>query len=72
MPVDRIRSRYTRSIALLKEAADVANRAYVFDNSGDKHKLLVQVIDGESMEIEAGNLPRWFTETGLWRAFAEP
>lgn len=72
VPVDRIRSRYTRSIALLKEAADVANRAYVFDNSGDKHKLLVQVIDGESMEIEAGNLPRWFTETGLWQAFAEP
>lgn len=69
VPEDRIRERYTRSIGLLTEAAGTANRAYVFDNSADKHKLLVQVIDGESMEIEAGAMPRWFTETELWQSF---
>ncbi|WP_231993242.1 zeta toxin family protein [Mitsuaria sp. 7] len=69
VPEDKIRERYVRSIDLLTEAAGTANRAYVFDNSGDKHKLLVQVIDGESMEIEAGAMPRWFTETELWRSF---
>lgn len=69
VPVDKIRERYVRSIALLTEAADAAHRAYVFDNSGAKHKLLVQVIDGQSMEIESGAMPRWFVETELWRDF---
>lgn len=69
VPEDRIRDRYIRSIDLLTEAAGTANRAYVFDNSADKHKLLVQVVDGESMEIEAGAMPRWFTETELWQSF---
>ena len=71
VPVDKIRERYIRSIGLLSEAAEAANRAYVFDNSGDKHKLLVQVVDGDSMEIEAGAMPKWFTETDLWRSFNE-
>lgn len=66
---DKIRERYVRSIDLLTEAADISNRAYVYDNSGDKHKLLVQVIDGKSMEIEAGAMPRWFIETELWQSF---
>ncbi|WP_431261929.1 zeta toxin family protein [Roseateles chitinivorans] len=69
VPEDKIRERYVRSIDLLTEAATAANRAYVFDNSADKHKLLVQVIDGESMEIEAGAMPRWFTKTALWQSF---
>ena len=70
VPEDKIRERYVRSIDLLTEAAGIANRAYVFDNSGDKHKLLVQLIDGESMEIEAGAMPRWFIETELWQSFS--
>lgn len=69
VPAKKIRERYVRSIGLMTEACDVAHRAYVFDNSGSRHKLLVQVIDGERLEIETTTLPRWFLETDLWQQF---
>jgi predicted ABC-type ATPase len=69
VPARKIRERYARSIGLMTEACAVAHRAYVFDNSGSRHKLLVQVVDGDAMEIEAATLPRWFIETALWQSF---
>jgi predicted ABC-type ATPase len=69
VPAKKVRERYARSIGLMTEACSSAHRAYVFDNSGSKHKLLVQVVDGDTMEIEAASLPRWFIETELWRSF---
>lgn len=69
VPAKKIRERYVRSIGLMTEACGIAHRAYVFDNSGSKHKLLVQVVDGQTMALEAATLPRWFIETELWRSF---
>jgi predicted ABC-type ATPase len=69
VPAQKIHERYVRSIGLMTKACNVAHRAYVFDNSGSKHKLLVQVVDGCEMEIEAATLPPWFVETRLWRSF---
>lgn len=69
VPAQKIHARYVRSIGLMTQACSVAHRAYVFDNSGSKHKLLVQVVDGCEMEIEAATLPPWFVETRLWRSF---
>ncbi|XHS80145.1 zeta toxin family protein [Burkholderiaceae bacterium UC74_6] len=69
VPARKIRERYARSIGLMTEACGIAHRAYVFDNSGSKHKLLAQVVDGERMEIEVATLPRWFVETELWGSF---
>lgn len=69
VPAKKVRERYVRSIGLMTEACGVAHRAYVFDNSGSKHKLLVQVVDGRTMELEAATLPRWLIETELWRSF---
>lgn len=69
VPAKKVRERYARSIGLMTEACGVAHRAYVFDNSGSKHKLLAQIVDGKQMEIEAATLPRWFIETELWRSF---
>lgn len=70
VPAKKIRERYVRSIGWMTEACSVAHRAYVFDNSGRQHKLLVQVVDGSEMTVEAAMLPRWFTETELWRSFS--
>jgi predicted ABC-type ATPase len=70
VPAKKVRERYGRSIGLMTEACGVAHRAYVFDNSGSRHKLLVQIVDGKQMEIEAATLPRWFLETELWRSFS--
>lgn len=69
VPARKVRERYDRSIALMAEACGVAHRAYVFDNSGAEHKLLVQIVDGLEMEIQAASLPRWFVETDLWHSF---
>jgi predicted ABC-type ATPase len=69
VPAKKLRERYVRSIGLMTQACGVAHRAYVFDNSGSKHKLLVQVVDGRTMALEAATLPRWFTETELWHSF---
>ncbi len=69
VPARKVRERYVRSIGLMTQACSIAHRAFVFDNSGSKHKLLVQVVDGDEMEIEAATLPRWFIETELWRSF---
>lgn len=69
VPAKKVRERYVRSIGLMTEACAIAHRAYVFDNSGSKHKLLVQVVDGHQMELEAATLPRWFIETELWHSF---
>jgi len=69
VPAKKVRERYVRSIGLMTEACGIAHRAYVFDNSGSKHKLLVQIVDGQQLEIEAATLPRWFVETELWASF---
>lgn len=72
VPEDLIRTRYVRSIGLLHGACRVANRAYVFDNSGEAHELLVELIDGEELRIHAAQLPAWFTGTTLWQSFQAP
>jgi predicted ABC-type ATPase len=69
VPAKKVRERYVRSIALMTAACGIAHRAYVFDNSGSKHKLLVQLVDGQRMELAAATLPRWFVETELWHSF---
>ncbi len=42
----KIRERYVRSIALMTAACEIADRAYVFDNSGSHHKLLAEIEGG--------------------------
>lgn len=72
VPEDRVRSRYERSIGLLDDACSAANRAYVFDNSGEAHELLAEVVDGEELHVHAPELPAWFTGTTLWQSFHSP
>ena len=69
VPQDRVRDRYRRSIDLLDEACSIANRAYVFDNSGEAHELLVEISEGQDMVVHSSTLPAWFTATTLWQSF---
>lgn len=69
VPEDLIRSRYVRSIGLLDDACAAAHRAYIFDNSGQAHQCIAEVIDGTAMIIQVDALPAWFTGTALWRSF---
>lgn len=69
VPDELVRSRYGRSIGQLDAACAVANRAYVFDNSGEAHELIVEIEDGVTLTVHADALPAWFTGTTLWQAF---
>ena len=70
VPDDKVRERYKKSIGLMTEACDVSHRAYIFDNSGSKHKLLVEVQEQAAdidITVHAGLLNPWFLETELWK-----
>lgn len=72
VPDDKVRKRYRESIDLMSEACEVAHRAYIFDNSGSRHKLLVDVENADSevkVTIHTSRLSLWFVETALWQSF---
>jgi predicted ABC-type ATPase len=57
-----VRDRYIRSLGLLSEAVSASNRAYIFDNSGDRAVLLAEVTDGTQLEYRTEEIPDWFFE----------
>ena len=65
VPEDKIVERYSNSIALLDRAVAAANRAYIFDNSGDAHVLLVESQEGV-LTTCVDELPQWFVHSSLW------
>lgn len=69
VPEDRIVNRYHRSLELLLNAIHHANRAYVFDNSGDnkdrKHTWLAEITDGRVLELKSDLIPAWFKRSVL-------
>jgi predicted ABC-type ATPase len=67
---EKVVERYHRSIDLMTRACAVAHRAYIFDNSGSKHKLLAEVTDFETIRLDASLLNPWFLGTELWQAFS--
>ena len=60
VPEDRIRQRYERNQPLIREAAKLADRAYVFDNSavGKPHELALILKCGEVVRVSE-NIPTW-------------
>lgn len=62
VPEDKIKHRYYRSLDLLMEAIRRTDRAYIFDNSGDKqkHTWLAEITGGQVMELKADTIPAWF------------
>jgi predicted ABC-type ATPase len=67
VPEDRIVPRYYRSLDLLLDAIRHANRAYVFDNSGDnkKHTWIAEITDGKELELKSYQIPAWFKRSVL-------
>ncbi len=71
-PVDagKVVERYHKSIALMTQACKVAHRAYIFDNSGSRHKLLAEVTDFDTIKLVSSRINPWFLSTDLWQAFS--
>lgn len=65
VPKDKVESRYYRSLNLLLDAIKLTNRAYIFDNSGEKAVLIVEITDGQQIEIKTSRTPLWFRNNVL-------
>lgn len=60
---ERVRRRYTQTLNNLLPALRLVDRAYIFDNSTDKMKLIVEVEKGElSPLVSMNEMPNWFIE----------
>lgn len=63
VPIEKIISRYGRSMANLAGAIDVADRVNVYDNSidGVEARLCVRITDGQLRKVY-GSLPAWVAD----------
>ncbi len=62
-PVEKskIKNRYYRSLDLLLNAIRISDRAYLFDNSSDKYRLVAEVTGGRTIRINDDKfIPQWF------------
>lgn len=60
VPEDRIRGRYQRNQALIRQAVQMADRAFVLDNSvrGASPRALIAFVSGKPRDV-APDLPAW-------------
>jgi predicted ABC-type ATPase len=65
---DKIVDRYYRSLDLLADAVQFANRAYIFDNSSAEKVWVAEVTDNSILSLKTDTMPFWF-ETFLWDKF---
>jgi predicted ABC-type ATPase len=67
VPEDKIVSRYHRSLGLLLDAIRQTDRAYVFDNSGDRQDRtwIAEISGGQVLEPKTDAIPAWFRRAVL-------
>jgi predicted ABC-type ATPase len=73
VPLDKIVSRYTRSLDLLVRAVGHTNRAYLFDNSqhGGERLWVAEITDGHDLEVKCDPVPHWFQKF-VWKKIQSP
>jgi predicted ABC-type ATPase len=59
---NKIQKRYFKTLENLSDAIKIADRAFLFDNSGKKMDLLAEVYQGQAFKFHTTNLPFWFEE----------
>ena len=69
VPEQKIRERYYRSLDLLMQAVDHADRAYIFDNSshGEKASFLAEIEHAKILKLNpiVERFPKWFVDQVL-------
>lgn len=58
VPVEKIFSRYEKTLALLPQVLKLTHRAYLFDNSV-KLEFVAEITDGKVLTFENGEIPVW-------------
>jgi predicted ABC-type ATPase len=66
---EKIVDRYSRSLDLLADAVQYANRSYIFDNSSAQKVWVAEVTDNDILELKSDTMPNWF-KAALWDKFA--
>jgi predicted ABC-type ATPase len=66
VPIEKIISRYERSMANLSAALEIADRAYVYDNSVERAdpRLCFRTVSGQLRKVH-GPLPQWTADSIL-------
>ena len=59
VPKEKIVNRYYKSLDNLYEAVKIANRSFIFDNSGDERIFLAEINEG-NVELKTDEVPLWF------------
>lgn len=59
VPKDKIVERYHRSLGLLRDAIKHTHRTYIFDNSKETHKLILEIYQGKEITIHTKEIPVW-------------
>lgn len=59
VPIDKIESRYVRSLSYLKKAIMNSTRAFIFDNSSEKPEMIAE-IEEKVIEFKVKKVPYWF------------
>ena len=59
VPEEKIVSRYYRSLGLLREALQYADRAYIFDNSSKERVWIAQINNHVEIEFQSATIPKW-------------
>ena len=63
VPEEKIRERYERNQPLIRQAALLADKSYIFDNSylGQAHRLTIELKHGKAVYVD-GQVPAWARE----------
>jgi predicted ABC-type ATPase len=60
VPIEKIKSRYKKTLELLSDAVKLADRAFIFDNSEQSQTILLAEKDDGQLTILVPEVPKWF------------
>jgi len=63
--IEKITSRYDRSLSLLAAAINLSDRVYLFDNSGSQHQLVLEITPEKEVQFKLDILPDWVRKNVL-------
>ncbi len=56
---NKIEERYYRSLQMLQEAIKYTYRAFIFDNSESKSRLILDIYKGKNVTYRSSSIPKW-------------
>lgn len=61
---ETIKNRYSRTLTYLFPAIEICEKAYLFDNSGEKLTLIAEIYNAKSLKLHVNEdeFPNWFKE----------